>query len=211
MDGWDFMNWRSNLGPSSKIWWSKLNIVKGYPTSILSRWLRDERPSTTPTGGGAMDAVAKDALSLATGNGFRRGLVLGVTTMRGTHFRSPQLAVTTREGVQRWGSLLFLRRRRGCGSFYTPVLGRGQVAAAWRPIAQSLVRELRVGLWRRGNGEGWRLGFGSQKFKIGGWGSTIYRYFGPISCATRIRTRFYLEFDSNAEFVEIWEEIWFWS
>jgi hypothetical protein len=48
-----------------------------------------------------MDAVAKDALSLATGNGFRRGLVLGVTTMRGTHFRSPQLAVTTREGVQR--------------------------------------------------------------------------------------------------------------
>jgi hypothetical protein len=40
---------------------------------------------------------------------------------------------------------------------------------------------------------------------------TIYKDFSPISCATRISTRFYLKFDSNAGFVEIREEIWFWS
>jgi hypothetical protein len=42
-----------------------------------------------------------------------------------------------------------------------------------------------------------------QKLKIDGRGSTIYRYCGSISCATRIRTQLYLEFDSNAGFVEI--------
>jgi hypothetical protein len=49
--------------------------------------------------GGTMDEVIGDALALATGHSFLRGLVLRSCNDEGTHFRSPQLTTMMREGA----------------------------------------------------------------------------------------------------------------
>jgi hypothetical protein len=86
---------------------------------------------------------------------------------------------------------------RACSNEWTE-LGPAQTDAVITYLRRLGVVGAQGALYRCSNGRGRRLGFGNEKLKIDGRGSTIYRYCRPISCATRIRTRFYLDFDSNA-------------